>query len=95
MKKPKLPLYQRAWYKLDNAGKVYPGQNTSSFSSVYRISITLKEKVDPKLLEKALELTLPRFPSFDVRMKNGFFWHYLEKIRTVHRPLCLILQILA
>lgn len=79
MKKPKLPLYQRAWYKLDNAGKVYPGQNTSSFSSVYRVSITLKEKVNPKLLEKALELTLPRFPSFDVRMKNGFFWHYLEK----------------
>ncbi len=79
MKKSKLPLYQRAWYKLDNAGKVYPGQNTSSFSSVYRISITLKEKIEPKLLEKALELTLPRFPSFDVRMKNGFFWHYLEK----------------
>lgn len=77
--KSKIPLHQRTWYKLDNAGKVYPGQNTSSFSSVYRISVTLKEKVDPQKLEKALELTLPRFPGFDVRMRNGFFWHYLEK----------------
>ncbi|MBQ4626361.1 MAG: alcohol acetyltransferase [Clostridia bacterium] len=77
--KSKIPLHQRTWYKLDNAGKVYPGQNTSSWSSVFRISVTLKEKVNPQLLEKALELTLPRFPGFDVRMRNGFFWHYLEK----------------
>lgn len=75
----KLPLHQRPWYKLDNAGKVYPGQNTSSFSNVFRLSATLKEKIDPALLEKALEIMMPRFPGFDVRMRNGFFWHYFEK----------------
>lgn len=75
----KIPLYQRPWYKLDNAGKVYPGQNSSSFSNVFRISATLKEKIDPQLLEKALETVMPRFPGFDVRMRNGFFWHYFEK----------------
>lgn len=75
----KIPLYQRPWYKLDNAGKVYPGQNTSSFSSVYRFTVTLKEKVDPALLEKAVVSIMPRFPGFDVRMRNGFFWHYFEK----------------
>jgi len=31
------------------------------------------------LLQEALEKTMPRFPCFDVRMRNGFFWHYLEK----------------
>lgn len=77
--KSKLPLRQRQWYKLDNAAKVFPGQNSSSWSNVFRLSVTLKEKIDPVLLEKALEKTLPRFPSFDVRMRNGFFWHYLEK----------------
>lgn len=77
--KKKLNLNQRPWYKLDNAAKIFPGQNTSSYSNVYRLSATLKEKVDPELLEKALEKTMPRFPSFDVRMRNGFFWHYLEK----------------
>ena len=75
----KIKLHQRQWYKLDNAAKIFPGQNTSSYSNVFRLSATLKEKVDPVLLEKALEAVMPRFPSFDVRMRNGVFWHYLEK----------------
>lgn len=77
--KKKIPLRQRAWYKLDNAAKIFPGQDNSSRSNSFRFSATLTEKVDPKLLEKALEMIMPRFPSFDVRMRNGFFWHYLEK----------------
>lgn len=77
--KKKIPLRQRQWYKLDNAAKVFPGQNSSSWSNVFRLSATLTEKVNPELLQKAIELTMPRFPTFDVRMRNGFFWHYLEK----------------
>lgn len=77
--KKKIPLRQRPWYKLDNAAKVFPGQDTSSWSNVFRLSATLKEKIDPELLEKALEKMMPRFPGFDVRMRAGFFWHYLEK----------------
>lgn len=77
--KEKMPLRQRTWYKLDNAGKVFPGQNSSSWSNVFRLTVTLKEKIDPKLLEKALEAVLRRFPTFDVCMRSGFFWHYLEK----------------
>ncbi len=79
MEKPKLPLRQRTWYKLDNAAKSIPGQDSSSWSNVYRLSATLTEKIDPELLQKAIRLTLVRFPMFDVRMKNGIFWHYLEK----------------
>lgn len=78
MKNKSKPI-QKTWFKLDNAAKVFPGQNTSSYSNVYRLTVTLKEKVDPELLERALKKTMPRFPSFDVRMRNGFFWHYLEK----------------
>lgn len=77
--KKKLPLRQRQWYKLDNAAKAFPGQNSSTWSNVFRLSATLTEKIDPELLQKALELTMPRFPCFDVKMKNGLFWHYLEK----------------
>ncbi len=77
--KKKIPLRQRPWYKLDNAAKVFPGQNSSSWSNVFRLSATLTEKIDPDLLEKALKMIMPRFPSFDVRMRSGFFWHYLEK----------------
>lgn len=77
--KEKMPLRQRAWYKLDNAGKVFPGQDSSSWSNCFRLSATLTESIDPSLLEKALENVMPRFPTFDVRMRNGFFWNYLEK----------------
>ena len=77
--KKKIPLRQRTWYKLDNAAKVFPGQDSSSWSNVFRLSATLTEKVDPELLEEAMKKVMPRFPSFDVRMRTGFFWHYLEK----------------
>ncbi len=77
--KKKLPLRQREWYKLDNAAKVFPGQNSSSWSNCFRLSATLTEKVEPELLEQAVKKLMPRFPSFDVRMRSGFFWHYLEK----------------
>ncbi len=77
--KKRLINHQKTWYKLDNAAKIFPGQSTSSYSNVYRLTVTLKEKVNPQLLEIALLKTMPRFPSFDVRIRNGFFWHYLEK----------------
>lgn len=77
--KKKLPLRQREWYKLDNAAKVFPVQNSSSWSNCFRLSATLTEKVEPELLEQAVKKLMPRFPSFDVRMRSGFFWHYLEK----------------
>lgn len=34
--------------------------------------------VDPQALQRAVDLTLPRFPCFRVRMRRGLFWHYLE-----------------
>ncbi len=75
----KTPLRHRQWYKLDNAAKAFPGQNSSTWSNVFRLSATLTETVDPELLQKAVERIMPRFPCFDVRIRNGLFWHYLEK----------------
>lgn len=70
---------QRHWFKLDNAAKIFPGQNTKTWSNIFRISTVLKYKIEPALLERALENVLPRFPCYDVRMRRGFFWYYLEK----------------
>lgn len=67
------------WYKLDNAGKIFPGQSTSKWSNIFRLSVVLRETVDPVLLERAVVETLPRFPCFDVRLRRGFFWYYFEK----------------
>lgn len=72
-------MQNKPWYKLDNAAKIFPGQNTGSWSNIFRFSIQLTEKVDPLLLERALKAVLPRFPCFDVCIKRGMFWYYFEK----------------
>ena len=66
------------WYKLDLSANVYPTLQRRNFSSVYRISVTLKEDIDPELLQKAVDMTLPRFPAFKVALRKGLFWRYLE-----------------
>ena len=70
----------KQWYKLDNAGKLYPAIANARWSSVFRLSAELNEMVDPLLLQKAADRVLPRFPSFQARMKAGLFWYYLEEI---------------
>lgn len=67
------------WMKLDNAGKIFPGQNMKRWSNIFRLSVHLKEKIDPEILKSALENTLKRIPSFKTKMRKGFFWNYLEE----------------
>ncbi len=64
---------------LDNAGKVFPGQNSQKWANVFRMSIQLKEEIKPEILKQALGNTLDRIPSFKVRLQNGFFESFLER----------------
>ncbi len=63
---------------LDNAGKVFPGQNTKRWAYIYRMRVELKEEIDPEILKKALAQTLDRLPTFKVTMKDGIFENYFE-----------------
>ena len=38
----------------------------------------MKEKIKPDVLQSALDDIMPRFPSFNVRLRHGFFWNYFE-----------------
>lgn len=67
------------WFKLDNAAKIFPGQNSRSWSNVFRVGVELKSQVDPAILREALDNTLKRIPSFNVRIRRGAFWYYFEK----------------
>ncbi len=73
----------KVWYKLDLSANVYPTLQRKNFSNVYRISLSLKENVQPDILQKALDMTLSRFPTFQVALRKGLFWRYLEGN---HRP---------
>jgi NRPS condensation-like uncharacterized protein len=66
------------WRRLDNTAKIFPVIASKSLSSVFRISATLKEEIDPGTLQTALEEVLPEFEGFSVRLGRGFFWYYFE-----------------
>lgn len=66
------------WDKLDNTALLFPVIADESMTSVYRISVTLKEEVKPKLLQQALDQVLPLFDVFHARMRRGLFWYYFE-----------------
>ena len=73
---------QRRWMRLDNAAKLYPAVRTKNWCNVFRLSITLNENIDPDVLQKALNVTVRRFPSIAMRLCKGFFWYYLEEIES-------------
>lgn len=67
------------WEKLDNTAHLFPVIAGERTSNVFRISVTLTEAIEEALLQQALDSILPRFPSFDLRLRRGIFWHYFEE----------------
>ncbi len=68
----------KTWYRLDNAAKIYPVIMHSRHGGYFRLSALLKDKVDPIVLQKALDHTIKRFPYYAVSLRRGLFWYYLE-----------------
>ena len=81
---PKESERKLRWMALDNSGKIYPAAMTSRWTNVFRLSATMKERVDREVLQSALDVTVRRFPSISVRLRRGSFWYYLEEIS--HAP---------
>ena len=67
------------WRKLDNSAKIFPISAGKKYSTVFRLSVLLKENVNPKILEEAVNIALKKYKTFKVRMKEGFFWNYFEE----------------
>ncbi len=74
---------RKVWYKLDLSAIVYPTLQRRDFSSVYRLSVLLKEPVKPDILQQAVDIALVRFPTYKTAIRKGLFWRYLEPN---HRP---------
>lgn len=67
------------WRRLDNTAKIFPVIANEQVSQVFRISVTLKETVNPELLQQALEEILPEIRNFRVKLRRGLFWYYFEE----------------
>lgn len=87
------------WYRLDNVGKFYSAQAGRNGQTVFRFSATMADEVDPVALQAALDRAVARFPGFNVKLRSGLFWHYLEPAEEAPRvhaedlPVCARLHV--
>lgn len=73
-------MARASWYRLDNVGKFYSAEASSPRQTVFRFSAELSDAIEPDALQRALDRTVERYPGFNVCLRSGFFWHYLEPI---------------
>ncbi len=77
-----IPVSTARWVKLDNAAKIFPASRRKGWYNMFRVSAVLDERVDSVILQSALNVTVGRFPTIAARLKTGFFWYYLEEVKT-------------
>lgn len=68
---------QAKTYRLDSVGILYLAILRKGKSNIFRMSVTLKEKVNPEMLQKALDIVTPRFPTLVAGIDGGFFRYYV------------------
>jgi hypothetical protein len=67
------------WLRLDNAAKIYPATFSDPAPAGFRLSVTLKAPIRVALLAEALRTVLRRCPYYQVHLRRGFFWYYLQR----------------
>lgn len=68
----------RKWRKLDNTAKIFSMEDYTN-NNTFRLSVVLKDKINPSYLKDAVIRTLIDYPSYKVKIRAGFFWNYFEK----------------
>ena len=51
----------KEWVKLDNASNIFLAARSDLDTKVFRLTATMKEDIDPYVLQKALDRTLEKF----------------------------------
>lgn len=82
------------WRKLDNAALAFPAVTGKKDTRVFRFYCQLKESVDGPLLQQALDKTMEKYPLYQMVLRKGLFWFYLEHrdikalVKEEDRPPC-------
>jgi hypothetical protein len=69
---------EREWYRLDNAGKLFPSLIGQRITTFFRLSAEWETPICPYTMQTALDRMMKRCPYFQVRLQSGFFWPYLD-----------------
>ena len=72
-------MKKKNWFLLDNAAKIFPCSSNKNNPHMFSVSATLVEDINQTILQETINMVLTRFPSFNVRLKKGLFWYYLEE----------------
>lgn len=67
------------WRKLEHAAKIFPATSNKRDERVFRASCELNEKINPDILQQALDITMETFSMFSCVIRKGVFWNYLEE----------------
>lgn len=67
------------WLRLDNSAKIFPMMANKNEQNLFCLAFRLYDEVEPAVLNEALVATIKRFPSLNVKLKKGVFWHYFEE----------------
>lgn len=67
------------WRKLDNAALAFPPATDKNDTRVFRMYCELTEEISPEILQDALDRTMEKYPLFQVVLRKGLFWFYLER----------------
>jgi len=71
-------LERENWYRADNVSKVFLATYDQRDTRTLRVSCTLTENIDPEKLTEALKQTMKLRNMYQVRIRRGIFWHYME-----------------
>lgn len=72
-------MTQTNWYQMDNVAKVFLATCGNRDTRTLRVSCTLTTEIIPDMLQEALLQTIHIRPQFQVRIRRGVFWHYMEE----------------
>ena len=84
----------KKWYKLDNLGKFYASTTNSKIPKVFRYSAVLYDDIEPNILQEALNKTVKIHSNFNVNLRKGIFWYYLDEtnkrniVSSENLPIC-------
>lgn len=67
------------WLRLDNAAKIFPASYSDVSPEVFRVMLTFREPIRVAALETALARIARRTPYYQVHLRRGLFWYYLER----------------
>ena len=67
------------WIRLDNASNIFLAARNEIDTKVFRLTVEMKERVEPSILQNALNHTYEEYPLFHSVLRRGFFWYYLQK----------------